>query len=56
MKKMNRDYTFFLEDIKESTELITSYINDMNYEAFAADRKTIDAVVRNLRNRLCSCF
>lgn len=47
MKKANRDYTLFLEDMKESMELIISYIDDMNYETFAIDRKTIDAVVRN---------
>lgn len=47
MKDANRDYTLFLEDMKESMELIISYVGDMNYEAFAVDRKTIDAVIRN---------
>ena len=43
-----RDWKLFLEDILESIELIRSYISGMTYEDFKKDRKTIDAVVRNL--------
>jgi len=43
-----RDWKLFVEDILESIELIESYITDMNFEEFKNDRKTIDAVIRNL--------
>jgi uncharacterized protein with HEPN domain len=37
-----------VEDILESIGLIESYISNMNFDDFQKDRKTIDAVVRNL--------
>jgi len=43
-----RDWTLFLDDILESIGLIESYVEGMDAESFAKDRKTIDAVVRNL--------
>mgnify|MGYP001430071181 CR=1 FL=1 len=43
-----RDWKLFLEDILESIELIEDYIKGMNLDDFRNDRKTIDAVVRNL--------
>jgi len=46
MYKLN--WKLFLEDILESIELIESYIADINFDNFKNDRKTIDAVVRNL--------
>ena len=42
-----RDWTLFLEDILESIGLIESYVEGMDAESFAKDRKTVDAVVRN---------
>lgn len=42
-----RDWTLFLEDILESIGLIESYVDGMDAESFAEDRKTVDAVVRN---------
>lgn len=43
----NRDYLLFLEDILESIDKIEQYTNDLTYEEFQDEDKTIDAVVRN---------
>lgn len=43
-----RTWRLFLEDIIESIEKIDKYIDGMDYERFACDDKTVDAVVRNL--------
>ena len=43
-----RDRTLFVEDILESIELIWDYTKGLDYEDFTRDRKTVDAVVRNL--------
>lgn len=43
-----RNWRLFLEDIIESIELIKGYTKEMNLDSFRNDRKTIDAVVRNL--------
>jgi len=45
---MCRDYKTYLEDIIDSTNQILQYTNNMSLEKFISDRKTIDAVVRNL--------
>ncbi len=45
---MPRDYRLYLEDIVEAAEKIQNYSEGMNYDSFAADSKTVDAVVRNL--------
>lgn len=37
-----------LTDILEAIERIRAYINGMTYEAFLADTKTQDAVIRNI--------
>ncbi|MBU2495045.1 MAG: DUF86 domain-containing protein [Candidatus Omnitrophota bacterium] len=42
-----REWKLFLEDILESIGLIEEYIDNMPFEDFSNDRKTIDAVVRN---------
>ena len=42
-----RDHRLFLNDIVEGIERIQEYTSDMDYETFCADRKTVDAVVRN---------
>lgn len=42
-----RSYIDFLEDIQNSIDVIENYIDDMNYEQFKSDRRTVDAVVRN---------
>lgn len=43
-----RDWKLFVEDILESLDLIEEYVEDMEFENFKEERKTVDAVVRNL--------
>lgn len=43
-----RNLKLFLTDISEAINNIKSYTKDMNYDEFIHDKKTIDAVVRNL--------
>jgi len=43
-----REWKLFVEDVLESIELIEKYIKGMKNEDFINDRKTTDAVVRNL--------
>ena len=45
---MPRDFRLQIEDILAAILKIRAYVNDMNYDAFCADSKTQDAVVRNL--------
>jgi uncharacterized protein with HEPN domain len=45
---MPRDYKVSLDDILEAVERIQTYTVGMDREQFQSDRKTIDAVVRNL--------
>jgi len=42
-----RQPQLLLEDILDSAEKIITYTEDLNYDEFIADSKTIDAVVRN---------
>jgi len=42
-----RDRVFLLEDMLESALKISKYTNDMDFDFFQEDDKTIDAVVRN---------
>ncbi len=43
-----RDYKLYFEDILESINKIEGYIHGMTYKDFIRDKKTIDAVLRNL--------
>jgi uncharacterized protein with HEPN domain len=45
---MLRDQDVWLADIAEACERIQAYVGTMGEDAFRADRKTSDAVVRNL--------
>lgn len=45
---MFRDFRLYLDDILESIHQIRTYLTDQDYEAFRNDRKTQDAVIRNL--------
>jgi len=45
---MPRDYKQQLDDILQAISFIREYVQDMDYKAFEADRKTQDAVIRNL--------
>jgi uncharacterized protein with HEPN domain len=43
-----RDPDLYIEDIRNSIERIESYTEDMDFDGFVEDPKTIDAVIRNL--------
>jgi len=43
-----REWKLFVEDILESIALIEKYVEGMDSKDFGKDRKTMDAVVRNL--------
>ena len=45
---MSRDPSLRLEDILEATELIEFYLQGFDEEKFRQDRRTVDAVTRNL--------
>ena len=41
-----RDVKLYIDDIVESANAIKSYVQDLNYEEFAADRKTFSITLR----------
>jgi uncharacterized protein with HEPN domain len=43
-----RNWEFRIEDILESLELISEYVEGLDYDNWKKDRKTIDAVIRNI--------
>lgn len=45
---MSRDHKVFLKDILDSMEHIEEYVEDMDFEEFKDDQRTIDAVIRNI--------
>lgn len=45
---MSRDFRVFLDDILVSIRRIQDYVEDLTFEKFLLDQKTIDAVIRNL--------
>jgi uncharacterized protein with HEPN domain len=45
---MPRDHRLYLDDIVGAIDRIQSYVEDMDYSRFAADQRTMDAVIRNL--------
>lgn len=45
---MPRDYKVFLEDVLEAVRKIREYTDGLSLQAFTADAKTFDAVIRNL--------
>ena len=45
---MSRDLTLYVEDMVEAVRRVSQYSAGMTREAFIADAKTVDAVVRNL--------
>ena len=47
-----RNWKFRLEDITESLELIFEYVRDIDSDSWESDRKTIDAVIRNIEGTL----
>lgn len=47
MKKENRNYLIYLEDIKLSIERILDYTNSLDFNQFKCNQLIIDAVIRN---------
>lgn len=45
---MSRDYKVYLDDIIEAMERVRDYTTGISFENFLNDRKTVDAVNRNL--------
>ena len=45
---MPRDYKVYIDDIIEAIERISDYTTGLSFETFFNDRKTVDAVNRNL--------
>lgn len=45
---MHRDARLYLDDILEAVGRVAEYLDGYDYERFMDDRKTQDAVVRNL--------
>jgi len=45
---MSRDFLLFLEDTQTSCEKILRYTEDIDFDKFAADERTYDAVIFNL--------
>ena len=43
-----RDWKLRIRDILDSVSAVQGYTRGMTYEGFVADRKTVDAVLRNL--------
>jgi uncharacterized protein with HEPN domain len=46
---MSRDYTAYLNDIRESCARIIQYAEGQSFELFVADQMRFDAVVRNIQ-------
>ena len=43
-----RDWLFRVHDILEAIAAVQKYVSGMTFDDFVADRKTVDAVIRNL--------
>ncbi|RPI29814.1 MAG: DUF86 domain-containing protein [Acidobacteria bacterium] len=43
-----RDWRFRIQDILDAIAAVSAYTADMDFEQFTRDRRTVDAVVRNL--------
>src|SRR5689334_23977703 len=48
MLYMSRDYSVYLEDVRDAIDRIRRYTDGLSREQFENDEKTVDAVVRNL--------
>ena len=45
---VKRDYRDYLQDILEAIDESTEFTNDISFEMFVRDRRTVNAVVRSL--------
>lgn len=48
MSKKKREWVLFIHDIEDCINKILNYTNNLTFDNFSKDEKTIDAVVRNL--------
>jgi uncharacterized protein with HEPN domain len=48
MSKKGREIADYLEDILGSISEVEEFVGGMTYETFAADKKTVNAVIRSL--------
>ncbi|AJE02230.1 HepT-like ribonuclease domain-containing protein [Geobacter pickeringii] len=48
MSKKGREITDYLNDILGSINDVKEFVSGMTYDAFAADKKTVNAVIRSL--------
>jgi len=46
---MKREYRLYIDDILEAVEKIEKYVEDLSFDEFTEDTKTIDAVIRNFQ-------
>ena len=44
----HRDWKFRIQDILDAVRAVQEYTQGMEFRTFVKDRKTVDAVVRNL--------
>ncbi len=44
-----RNWKFRLEDIRDALSLVEEYVEGVDYPSWTKDRKTVDAVIRNLQ-------
>ena len=44
----HRDWKFRIQDILDAVHAVRQYTQGMEFETFIVDRRTVDAVVRNL--------
>lgn len=47
MKKEERNYIYYLEDILLSMQRVQEYVKELEFINFKRDYKTVDAVIRN---------
>lgn len=47
MKKEDRTYKMYLDDIQTAMQRIAEYIEGFEFRSFKKDNKTVDAVIRN---------
>ena len=47
LKKENRSYKIYLEDLQLAMSRIAEYIEGYSFKDFKKDQKTVDAVIRN---------
>lgn len=45
---MKKDYHLYIDDMVNSSENILEYTKGFNFDKFVKDKKTVDAVIRNL--------